>query len=958
MSNVGKLVISIVGDNREFNKAIAQTQKELNASTKGLQTVARNMTTVGDSMVKGITVPLLAVGAGLLKLGTDFDNAYDKIRIGTGKTGKELEELQKDFKAVGKVAPSSFNDISTAITGFNQKLGLTGKPLQTISTQILNLSRLTKTDLNTNVNNAAKLFNNWNIATKDQSKTLDLMFIAAQNTGIGVDKLMDSVTQFGPILRGMGFDLETTTALVAQFDKEGIDMSAVTMGMKIALKNMAQEGFTDPQEVLGIYIERIKTAKTDIEAVGIAAELFGARGGPAMAMAIREGRLNLDDLIASLKTGKDTINDAANATDDWTEKLTLLKNNLGMALEPLAKKVFESLGRGIEGTTPKIEKLAKWFGDLSPAMQDNLIKYGLIIAILPLVASGLGRAATGAIALYKAIMLLNTTVASRFLIPLATAAGLTAGQLAAIAAIAPVTAKGLNDVTLSIIDNEKEGKNWFKILTDLLGVLSLNPQYLNKSMMEIFGWTKATEEATQATVDIIDPMVGYYEQMHKNTYGTAEAKMVTQDHENAIAALAAQYPDLTDAQLEEQLALENTVGAAEVAATAHEKLMTQVDNATQAFKNGEMEAPAYIQLLKDLGVEVETTEGAFEALLTDMFRTFDINAAVEQGTDRYNEALKNLTKSQGIQGYSQKTKTEATIAANEALADQNALIAEGDATEKQLAKAQEKVNETQQAVIKSQKTWRTSAEDTEDLVRELVDANKELNQSQLIQFHDNDTSVKKQKEIQQEFIKRSFLAIQLGATEEEVFASAAVAFELSSADIIRMAEDMGITLDYAARRRILSVDTGQAETNIYNIAAHMAQLRDRVVYIDILTRYGETNVGNIAAHSGYTIKKAMGGVIPSASVGMITPSFDNGGILAMLHKNEVVLNSGQTKNLAELIFGLANRKTDIAETPEYQSNQPIEIRNIIELDGSVLYDKVSEGLSDLTQIQSRGMGKK
>ncbi|OFW52734.1 MAG: phage tail tape measure protein [Actinobacteria bacterium RBG_13_35_12] len=412
MSTLGSLTIRLIGDNSQFNKTIAQTQKQLNASTKGLQTIAKSMTTVGDSMVKGITVPLIAIGAGLLKIGKDFDDAYDKIRVGTGKTGKEFKGLQKDFKEVAKVAASSFADISTAITGYSQKLGLSGKPLQTLSTQVLNLSRLTKTDLNVNIDTSAKLFNNWKISTENQSKTLDLLYRASQQTGIGIDKLMGSVAESGTILRGMGYSLETSIALVAQFDKEGLNLGTTLAGMKKALVTMAKEGFTDPQEVLAVYVEKIKGAKDNIEATGIAAELFGARGGAAMAIAIREGRLNLDELVESLKTGKDSINDAANATDDWKEKLILLKNNISIALEPLATKVFDAIGRAVEGVTPKIEALAKWFGNLTPEMQDSIIQWSAIIAIIPIFISGIGRAATGIIKFRNAVLTMNAGLAS------------------------------------------------------------------------------------------------------------------------------------------------------------------------------------------------------------------------------------------------------------------------------------------------------------------------------------------------------------------------------------------------------------------------------------------------------------------------------------------------------------------------------------------------------------------
>lgn len=408
MASLGALTIKITGDLTQFNKDIASVEKTLNKQTAGLSKVAKSMTTVGDSMVKGVTVPILAIGAGLLKLGEEFDGAYDKIRIGTGKTGKELEAINDDFREIAKVAPSSFSDIGTAVAGLNSKLGLTGKPLQDLSTQVLNLSRITKTDLNTNIDQAAKLFNNWKISTENQSKTLDMMFRASQNTGIEIGKLMSEVSSSGPILRTMGYDLETSTALIAGFDKAGIDVTSTVAGMKKALVTMAKEGLgDDPQQILSMYIDKIKGAKTEVEAVGIAAELFGARGGAQMAVAIREGRLNLDDLVNSLKNGTDGINAASKATLDWQEQLILLRNNLGLAVEPLAAKVFESLGRVIGDITPKIESLAKSFGNLTPEMSDNILKWGLITAAIPLLISGLGRATTGAIAFYKAIQTMN-----------------------------------------------------------------------------------------------------------------------------------------------------------------------------------------------------------------------------------------------------------------------------------------------------------------------------------------------------------------------------------------------------------------------------------------------------------------------------------------------------------------------------------------------------------------------
>jgi hypothetical protein len=59
-------------------------------------------------LTKGLSLPLAAATTGILKLGTDFDEAFDKIRVGTGATGAALDDLKDDFKAVYSAVPAKW----------------------------------------------------------------------------------------------------------------------------------------------------------------------------------------------------------------------------------------------------------------------------------------------------------------------------------------------------------------------------------------------------------------------------------------------------------------------------------------------------------------------------------------------------------------------------------------------------------------------------------------------------------------------------------------------------------------------------------------------------------------------------------------------------------------------------------------------------------------------------------
>jgi len=55
---------------------ISDLQKSLNDVSKSLNKAGESLTNICGTLTKGLTLPILAATAGLLKLGTHFDNAF------------------------------------------------------------------------------------------------------------------------------------------------------------------------------------------------------------------------------------------------------------------------------------------------------------------------------------------------------------------------------------------------------------------------------------------------------------------------------------------------------------------------------------------------------------------------------------------------------------------------------------------------------------------------------------------------------------------------------------------------------------------------------------------------------------------------------------------------------------------------------------------------------------------
>jgi len=364
---------------------LQSAQKELDKFAKATETKMKRFGDAAGNIALGIGAGFAGAGAGLLLVGESFDEAFDTIRTGTGATGDALAGLQNDFKAVVSAVPASFGDASQAVTVLNQRLGLTGEPLQQIAGQMLELSRITGTELGANVESVAKLFQNFGVSAGDQSAKLDTLFRASQLSGLSVQSLSDTMAGAGVVLREVGFNFDQSAAFIATLGKAGVDASDVMPALAKSLAVAAKQG-KDASTVFSETFAAIKNSASDTDAAGIALEIFGGKAGPRLAAMIREGKLSFEEMQAAISGGSETIMGAGADTEDFAEKFTKMKNRIMVAVEPLAGKVFGAIGSAMDSLGPKIEGLTKWMQQNSGIVKTLAIGLGGLAVVLGTVA--------------------------------------------------------------------------------------------------------------------------------------------------------------------------------------------------------------------------------------------------------------------------------------------------------------------------------------------------------------------------------------------------------------------------------------------------------------------------------------------------------------------------------------------------------------------------------------------
>ena len=306
---------------------------------------------VGGAVVMGAlglaATAITAVGVAAWKAGNTMDEAMDTIATATGATGPELEGLRSDFESVFASVPTDAKTAADALGILNSRLDITGPALQNLAAPLLEATRLLGGDITTNAEAFTRVMGDWNLPVEDASTSLDALFVAAQKTGAPLDSLMERVVQYGAPMRNFGFTFKESSALLAKWEAEGVNVEVVMGGMRIAQGKFITQG-KDMKTGLWDTVDAIQNAKSSTEGLSIATKIFGAKAAGDMYDTIKAGKFDIDDLVDSMMNADGAIMDTAASTADWGEKWQVFKNKATVALAPIGEKMMEGVGKAMD----------------------------------------------------------------------------------------------------------------------------------------------------------------------------------------------------------------------------------------------------------------------------------------------------------------------------------------------------------------------------------------------------------------------------------------------------------------------------------------------------------------------------------------------------------------------------------------------------------------------------------
>ncbi|EOA3459073.1 phage tail tape measure protein [Enterococcus hirae] len=385
-----KMLESETGQNKlkraleETNEALEE-QGKMSAETAEklgkIEEAGEKVKGVGEKMSVGITAPIMAAGAAGLAAFSEVDEALDTIITKTGATGDVADRLSQSFENVGSNTHLELQTVGEAIGEVNTQFGFMDKKLEESTDYLLKYVEINDTDVSQSAISARQAIEAYDMSYDDLNSVLDVTTKTAQNTGQSVDDLMKKAIDGAPQIKQLGLSFGEGITLMGQFEQAGVDSGAALSSLSKATVAYSKDGKTLSQG-LGELQEKIMNASSETEAINAAAEIFGTKGGPRMADAIKRGTLNLEDLASVAGESGGAVGTTFEATLDPIDKSNQAMNNAKLAMASVGESIQVALLPVFEKAIDALTRFKTWFDSLDDSQKQTILTVAAVVAAI------------------------------------------------------------------------------------------------------------------------------------------------------------------------------------------------------------------------------------------------------------------------------------------------------------------------------------------------------------------------------------------------------------------------------------------------------------------------------------------------------------------------------------------------------------------------------------------------
>lgn len=417
-SKFSKGFVSAYNDLKVFGDKSATAEQKLNGLSSAFKTT-------GGLLSKNVTLPIVGVGAAAVKTATDFEAGMSEVKAISGATGSEFDALRDKAIEMGAKTKFSASDSADAFK-YMAMAGWDASQMMDGIAGIMDLAAASGEDLATTSDIVTDALTAFGLQASDSAHFADVLAQASSKSNTNVGLMGETFKYVAPVAGALGYSIEDTAVAIGLMANSGIKGSQAGTALRSTITRLAKpvgeakdaveelkisitntDGTMKPLSQTMVELREKFAGLTEEQKAQYAAMLAGQEGMSGLLAIVNASDEDFQKLT-------DEINNANGAAEDMA---SVMMDNTAGAVEQL-KGALESAGILIgEKLTPYIRDLAEWitglvekFNNLSDEQQDNIVKWGLILAAIGPTLLILSKVISIVSVAMKAFGLLRTTI--------------------------------------------------------------------------------------------------------------------------------------------------------------------------------------------------------------------------------------------------------------------------------------------------------------------------------------------------------------------------------------------------------------------------------------------------------------------------------------------------------------------------------------------------------------------
>ena len=453
--NIGKLVISLTGDTKQFQADMQKAQARIGKLSQGFMNAGKKMAIAGGIITGAMGLAVKTFG--------DFEQSMKNVQSVSGAIAEELAKLGDMAKTLAPKFGKTAKEAGDAMY-YLASAGMSANEISKALEGTFALATATQADLAYTTNIVAATLSQFGLAAGETDRVANVFAGTIANSQATIQKLGDAMRYAGPMANTLGMQIEETSAAMAMFFNAGFRGEQAGTMFRSAMAKLL-----DPSAEAEQVLKRLNIAMSDLDPtthsladiikvlenaeVGAAdmTKIFGLEAGPSMMALISQGSDALVEMTAKIKDTDDAYRISGDQLKTFQGAMKQLRAeflNAQVVMGQILAPTIIKLGNGIK-------TLFTLWSDMPKVMQK-------IITI--------GTALTGVIALLGGGFLIfagSIMKAMPILIKMPLALGKIKIAMIGLNGAMALTVIGITSLVALVVGAEIVARKWSKALKDI-----------------------------------------------------------------------------------------------------------------------------------------------------------------------------------------------------------------------------------------------------------------------------------------------------------------------------------------------------------------------------------------------------------------------------------------------------------------------------------------------------------